>query len=186
MRSAGFFGLVPWDWRDCGQVPAAGKARPLPSASPPGLGHCLPPQTPLADRVAPHGRTNPTKATAMTSTPHKERQARIRALNDQLRCNFATNPAQIPGPFKVLFTAGLKALDEAAFTRLVEAVRTFNAFTDDNDPWAEHDFGAIEIAGERYFFKIDYYDRMLSAGSPDAADPAVTVRVLTIMRADEY
>ena len=36
------------------------------------------------------------------------------------------------------------------------------------------------------FRKIDYYDRATEAGSPDPADPAVTTRVLTLMRADEY
>lgn len=44
----------------------------------------------------------------------------------------------------------------------------------------EHDFGAIELNGERYFFKIDYYDETLSFGSPDAADPTKTTRVLTV------
>ncbi len=46
-------------------------------------------------------------------------------------------------------------------------------------------FGAIEI-GNRTFFKIDYYDRSLTFHSADAADPAVTTRVLTVMRADEH
>jgi hypothetical protein len=31
-----------------------------------------------------------------------------------------------------------------------------------------------------------YYDRKTEFGSSDPADPAVTTRVLTIMRADEY
>jgi hypothetical protein len=35
-------------------------------------------------------------------------------------------------------------------------------------------------------FKIDYYDKSLTYHSPNAADPAVTERVITIMRADEY
>jgi hypothetical protein len=36
------------------------------------------------------------------------------------------------------------------------------------------------------FFKIDYYDRTLTAHSPDPADPAVTRRVITVMLASEY
>jgi hypothetical protein len=40
--------------------------------------------------------------------------------------------------------------------------------------------------GQRVIFKIDYYDRQRQAHSPDAANPAVTCRVLTIMLADEY
>jgi hypothetical protein len=37
-----------------------------------------------------------------------------------------------------------------------------------------------------YYWKIDYYDRNLELHSLDPADPEVTVRVLTIMRVDEY
>ena len=49
-----------------------------------------------------------------------------------------------------------------------------------------HDFGSIEIDDERLFFKIDYYDLTRAMHSPDAANPAVTERVMTIMLADEY
>jgi hypothetical protein len=36
------------------------------------------------------------------------------------------------------------------------------------------------------FFKIDYYDRNLTSASPDPLDPAVTVRVLTVLLPEEY
>ena len=62
----------------------------------------------------------------------------------------------------------------------------FNTFTEANDPYSEHDFGAVEMDGERYFFKIDYYDLAMEMGSEAAADPSLTRRVLTILRADEY
>lgn len=53
-------------------------------------------------------------------------------------------------------------------------------------PPGEHDFGAVEIEGETFFWKIDYYDETMSYLSPDPADPTITNRVMTIMRADEY
>lgn len=65
-------------------------------------------------------------------------------------------------------------------------IAAFDAFTEGNNPHGEHDFGTVSLGLERYFWKIDYYDSSLQLGSPDPADPAVTVRVLTIMRADEY
>lgn len=103
---------------------------------------------------------------------------RIRELNDALRSTF------IGGA--VLITAGVAALDAARRKELLAAVRSFDAFSQDNDPRGEHDFGAIDVGGERFFFKIDYYDHSMNWHSPDAADAAVTTRVLTVMRADEY
>lgn len=110
----------------------------------------------------------------------------IATLNDTLRRNFAANPMKVPGAYQVLITAGVGALEPEAFAGLITKVETFDAFTADNDPHAEHDFGAIEQDGVRYFWKIDYYDLAMEMGSPDPADPAVTKRLLTIMRADEY
>jgi len=69
---------------------------------------------------------------------------------------------------------------------IVERVRTFDDFSDDNDPYGEHDFGAFEQDGDKIFWKIDYYDRQLTQGSPDPTDPKLTTRVLTVMLASEY
>jgi hypothetical protein len=51
---------------------------------------------------------------------------------------------------------------------------------------ANSHFGTIDLAGQTYFFKVDYYAPDMDGGSEDPADPAKTTRVLTIMRADEY
>lgn len=110
----------------------------------------------------------------------------IAALNDALRRNFAIAPERVPGPFQVLITAGVGTLDAVGFAALIAKVEAFDDFTAADDPHGEHDFGAIEHAGVRYFWKIDYYDLRLQAASPDPADPAITKRLLTIMRADEY
>ena len=60
----------------------------------------------------------------------------------------------------------------------------FDAFTKDNDPWHEHDFGKFSVGGEEYMFKIDYYDENLQYGADPLTQPFR--RVLTILRADEY
>ena len=103
---------------------------------------------------------------------------RIRTLNDDFRRTFVGG--------LVVITAGVEALPADQRKSLLAKVRAFDAFTEDNDPHREHDFGAVDEGDVRYFWKVDCYDRATEFGSPDPADPAVTTRVLTIMRADEY
>lgn len=103
----------------------------------------------------------------------------IRALNDALRCHGRGNG-------KILVTQGIHALGEAFAAQAVAAMRTFNDFSQDNDVYHEHDFAAFEVAGERLFFKIDYYNQTLDGGSENPANRETTVRVLTLMLANEY
>ena len=105
--------------------------------------------------------------------------AKIRDLNDAFRKHFPANGRRF-------ITDGIFALDEADRAAIVEKVRTFDSFTEANDPHGEHDFGSFDHNGERIFWKIDYYDRACEFGSEDPADPTKTTRVLTIMLADEY
>ena len=104
--------------------------------------------------------------------------ARIRALNDELRQNFAEGSA--------VMTPGIAALGAAAVARIVKTVAVFDDFCHANDPHEEHDFGTFDADGQRVFFKIDYFDESLTYHSPDPADPSVTRRVITIMLAEEY
>jgi len=65
-------------------------------------------------------------------------------------------------------------------------VIAFDDFNADNDPHREHDFGSFELEGEKLFWKIDYYDLAGEFGSEDPTDPKETLRVLTVMLAEEY
>ncbi len=113
----------------------------------------------------------------MTSTTVSKSES-IRALNDAFRRTFVGGA--------VMITAGVEAMPADQRKSLLAKVRAFDVFTDDNDPHREHDFGAVDEAGVRYFWKVEYYDRATEMGSPDAADPAVTTRVLIVMLAEEY
>jgi Protein of unknown function (DUF3768) len=70
--------------------------------------------------------------------------------------------------------------------KLLDAIAKFDDWGESNDPWKEHDFGCIAIKGERYFWKIDYFDPDLEYGSEDPSDPELTRRVMTIMHSSEY
>lgn len=112
-------------------------------------------------------------------TDERERAARIAALNDRFRTTFAGG--------RVYMTAGVDALSPEAKAAVTAKVMTFADFTADNDPYGEHDFGAIEHGGKRFFWKIDYYDaRDPDLGAEDPTNPATTERALTIMLAEEY
>ena len=104
--------------------------------------------------------------------------ARIRALNDTTRRMHGHEPVHV--------TQGISALplhDQAA---ILDRVCAFNDFTEDNDPYGEHDFGSFQHRAWTIFWKIDYYDLLLKYGSDDPSDPARTRRVLTVMLAEEY
>lgn len=102
--------------------------------------------------------------------------ARIAELNDAARSSFIG--------CRVVVTQGVAAMDD--LDGLYAKVRTFNDFTERNDPYGEHDFGSVEHEGRTVFWKFDLYDLDLLMHSPDPSDPAVTLRVLTIMLAEEY
>jgi hypothetical protein len=64
-----------------------------------------------------------------------------------------------------MLTCGVKSLPSIMRRKIIEAVAAFKDFSAGNDPHNEHDFGAIEVDGN----KISW-----------------NARVLTIMLAREY
>ena len=111
-----------------------------------------------------------------------DKRARIRELNDRFRRDLMAG--DILG--KVVMTSGINALSVDDQANIFARVRSFDDFTEDDDPYGEHDFGALDGHGQKIFWKIDYYDPLLEQGSEDPSDLEKTVRVLTIMLADEY
>ena len=125
----------------------------------------------------------------------REQTARIARLNDVARQAMGIACTAVA-------TVGFRSLSASDQSSVRELIETFDAFDEDNDPYGERDFGCVYQLGcgcwtterprvrdderERVFWKFDYYDRDLRFGSEDAANPAVTRRVLTIMLSDEY
>ena len=115
---------------------------------------------------------------AQVNASRDSRAIAIRELNDRLRTTGRGGMAVV--------TDGVAALGPETVAEIFAAVRSFADFNPDNDPWGERDCASLEVNGHRIIWKIDYYDRTLAAHSPDPADPIVTVRVMTVMFADEY
>ena len=118
------------------------------------------------------------QAALMGNPPKASRREAIRALNDDFRRSFVGG--------MVLLTDCVAAMPADERAELLAAVRDYSLFEYENDPHGEHDLGIVDTGSGRFLWKIDCYDRQLRFGSPDPADPTVTTRVLTIMRAEEY
>jgi hypothetical protein len=101
--------------------------------------------------------------------------ARIRELNDQLR------QKAIGG--RVVITRGIQALGTDGVRQVLTAVARFDDFSEDNDPWGEHDCAVLAVDGRRVMFKHDLYEDPEIKG---ADGQPVTTRVLTIMLAEEW
>lgn len=114
--------------------------------------------------------------------PHIDTTKRdqIRELNDAFRKSL------VPDLGHLVFSAGVSSLPHDVRAMACIKTTSFEAFSEDNDPYGEHDFGSFEVEGNRFFFKIDYYDSKLESGSEDPTDPEKTKRVLTLMLAEEY
>jgi hypothetical protein len=125
----------------------------------------------------------------------REQTARIARLNDQARQAMGVACTAVA-------TVGFRSLPDADQSCVRELIETFDAFDEANDPHGERDFGTIYQLGdgrwtterprvrdderESVFWKLDHYDRQMEFASEDAANPAITQRVLTIMLSDEY
>ena len=103
---------------------------------------------------------------------------RIRELSDAFRTTLLGG--------RVLVTRGVLARGQTSAEQAIAAVKAFDAFTPENDPYSEHDFGSFTVEGTRLCFKIDYYDAEERFGSPDPADPSETACILTLLLPDAY
>jgi len=112
------------------------------------------------------------------SPAQDDRSRQIAILNDSFRTSFVGGT--------IFVTEGLHQVGDEFIKLALCAARQFVAFTGDNDPHNEHDFGSMLVEGRNVLWKIDYYDPTMTQGSEDPANLAVTRRVLTVMLAEEY
>jgi hypothetical protein len=84
--------------------------------------------------------------------------------------------------FGVTITNGAAMLPDVI--GLMTAIRAYDEFSEDNDPYLEHDFGSLAWHSEKVFWKIDYYDSQLKCYEDPLSGGCK--RILTVMLASEY
>ena len=83
-------------------------------------------------------------------------------------------------------TTGIQGFSPQDQVLIFQKIAAFHDFSEDNDPYGEHDFGRVFHDGQAILWKIDYYDKNYKMASEDPADPEITNRVMTVMLASEY
>ena len=131
------------------------------------------------DSTGPDSNIKVDDVTNMPDPDHEDwRRREIKRLNDELR--------ETGKRGTIVVTPGFLDLSDELREQILIAMKGEDQFTEDNDPWGEHDMGSVNIEGNTVLWKIDYYDLDMNFLSPESADPNVTRRVLTIMLASEY
>lgn len=109
----------------------------------------------------------------------------IARQNDQFRAAMPLGGrADLPG--RLVCTTGIAQQGAEFLFNLQMAVAAFSDFSEDNDPWGDHTFGVITLAGVKVFWKIDLYDENCEYGSDEPENPERTHRVLTLLLPSEY
>ena len=112
------------------------------------------------------------------SDPKEAKQKSIRELNDAFR------ESLIGG--EIVTTPGIAELGKVAKLEILDQIRRYSEFNEENDPYGEHDFGSFTYQSHKIYWKIDYYDTDLQGHSEAPEDAQMTRRVMTIMLAEEY
>jgi len=103
----------------------------------------------------------------------KANAVKIAAINDEFRRNMSG----------CMVTKGV-AKFAPFMNEIFVMVREYTDFSEDNDPYGEHDFGSFVKFATKFFWKIDYYDENLEGYCDPLSDACR--RQLTIMTAEEY
>lgn len=111
----------------------------------------------------------------------------LQTMNDLFR----QTPASWNVMGRALMTAAVAELMESnpeKHMKVMAAVVSYGDFSDDNDPYMEHDYASFTVDGDSFFFKIDYYDVNYEYGcaDEDKLNPEKCRRVLTVGFTSDY
>src|SRR5690606_38522465 len=94
---------------------------------------------------------------------------RIARLNDIFRTSILM-PVSKQSLGQIFCTASIMALPEEDIKSIAEKVVLVDDFSEDNDPYGEHDFGSFTFNYNKVYWKIDYVDPSLEYKSTAISD----------------
>jgi len=107
--------------------------------------------------------------------------------NDMFRTSFG-KCKDLKG--QIVQTQGVAALGPIAAMIIASKIMRYDNFTEETDPYGEHDFGSVIIHHNgvpiTVWWKIDLYDADYERGAEDPEDTARTARVMTILLPSEH
>ncbi len=95
----------------------------------------------------------------------------VRERNDAIRKKLPI----IYRPHRIIKSAEVEALEISEQRALIDAIRDYDF--SETDALSDHDIGVVELFGDRWSWRFDYYDRNLEHYRRDG------VRVLVIAKA---
>lgn len=117
----------------------------------------------------------------------------IQLKNDEFRRNLIENYQNSSSTPRVFFAPGFTGYyetDQPLFYKVLQTIIGLGEehFNEDNDPHQEHDMAFVDVMGEKFFFKIDYYDSTFTsfAGAENLLDDSKCFRVLTVGHSSDY
>ena len=124
-------------------------------------------------------------------TEHAPDDALVAEQNDRFRRALPSLPPGTAAPDglrgRVLLTRAVAERGPLFPLLCLLEIAGHETFDPEDDPEGRHDFGAVEVEGERVWFKIDLYsDEAMEWGSEHPDDPALTYRVLTVMLPSDW
>lgn len=123
---------------------------------------------------------------AIEMTEAEQQARRIAEQNDQFRKHVLTGGPEGTPQGRIVMTRAIAAVGPTFQMEVAQAVMADETFTEDNDPYGDHTFGAVTVQGRKVWWKIDLYDLDYCWGSETPDDPSQTRRVLTIMFPSDY
>lgn len=115
---------------------------------------------------------------AIQDDNYEEWARAVRALNDAFRLSFTST--------ELYCSPAVIKLDYNDQSNILDRVRNYRGFTEDNDPDMTHKFGSIEYEKQRFVWEIIYLDGDGNHESNDPLNLNLTKRYMMVMLEEEW